>query len=104
MSDYPTLMFRCPGPHFAHDGQTYEYIPVRDEAELIDRLNNGWSVTLLEAVAAVTHKHELEHDGDEDAAPTRAELENKAKELGIKFDGRTSDASLLKKIEDKLEG
>lgn len=39
---------------------------------------------------------------DDNAAPTRSELEAKAKQLGIKFDGRTSDKKLGQLIEAKL--
>jgi hypothetical protein len=39
---------------------------------------------------------------DDDAAPTRAELEAKATELGIKFDGRTKYKKLLAKINEAL--
>jgi len=39
----------------------------------------------------------------ENAAPSRAEMEEKADELGIKFDGRTSDKKLLERIEDALK-
>lgn len=35
---------------------------------------------------------------DDDAPPTRAELEQKARELGVKFDGRTTDGALLRRI------
>jgi hypothetical protein len=35
---------------------------------------------------------------DDDAPPTRAELEQKAAELGVKFDGRTTDGALLRRI------
>ena len=38
----------------------------------------------------------------EDAAPTRAELEAKATELGIRFDGRTKDKKLGQLIQDRL--
>jgi len=38
----------------------------------------------------------------DDAAPTRAELEAKAKELGIRFDGRTKDKKLGQLIQDRL--
>jgi len=44
---------------------------------------------------------ELEVPSD-DAPPTREELEAKALELGVPFDGRTSDARLLKRIENAL--
>jgi hypothetical protein len=39
---------------------------------------------------------------DEDAPPTRAELEAKATELGIRFDGRTRDKKLGQLIQDRL--
>jgi hypothetical protein len=39
---------------------------------------------------------------DEYSEPTRAELETKANELGIKFDGRTRDKKLTQLIQDKL--
>ncbi len=38
----------------------------------------------------------------DDAAPTREELEAKAKELGIRFDGRTGDKKLGQLIQDRL--
>ena len=38
----------------------------------------------------------------DDAAPTRAELEAKAIELGIRFDGRTKDKKLGQLIQDRL--
>ena len=38
----------------------------------------------------------------DNAAPTRAELETKAKELGIRFDGRTKDKKLGQLIYDRL--
>ena len=38
----------------------------------------------------------------EDTPPTRTELETKAIELGIKFDGRTKDKKLGQLIEEKL--
>jgi hypothetical protein len=41
---------------------------------------------------------------DEDAPPTRAELEQMAKELNIKFDGRTSDKKLIAAIAEKVGG
>lgn len=39
---------------------------------------------------------------NEDAEPTRAELEAKATELGIRFDGRTKDKKLGQLIQDRL--
>jgi hypothetical protein len=39
---------------------------------------------------------------DDAEAPTRAELEAKATELGIRFDGRTKDKKLGQLIQDQL--
>lgn len=38
----------------------------------------------------------------DDAPPTRAELEQKALELGVRFGGRVSDKTLAQRIADKL--
>jgi hypothetical protein len=48
-----------------------------------------------------TPAEELELTSD-DAAPTREELEAKATELGIRFDGRTKDKKLGQLIQDRL--
>ena len=40
---------------------------------------------------------------NDDAPPTREELEAKARELGVKFNGRTSDKALAAKIQSTLE-
>jgi len=45
---------------------------------------------------------EVQAEPQDDAPPTREELEAKATELGIKFDGRTKDKKLGQLIQDKL--
>lgn len=42
-------------------------------------------------------------DADDDGAVTREEMEQKAKELGLKFDGRTSNRKLLTMIEEAMK-
>jgi pyridoxine/pyridoxamine 5'-phosphate oxidase len=44
----------------------------------------------------------IEVQVQDDAPPTRTELEAKATELGIKFDGRTKDKKLGQLIQDRL--
>lgn len=85
----------------------------RDEApHLVDkRLAEGWSTSKADALApkpakpsvAVAAPAAAEVDDlpvvlDDDAAPTRAELEAKAGELGVKVDKRWSDKTLGEKI------
>jgi hypothetical protein len=103
--NYPSLVYRCPGAHFGPSGQSYDYRSVGSSDELVAAVKGGWSVTLLDAVEAATDARHDEEDDDEnadDGAVTRAELEQMAGDLGIKFDGRTTDAALLRKIESAI--
>jgi len=65
-----------------------EVFEVPNIVELIETLE---VVELIETLEVV-----------EDTPPTRTELETKAIELGIKFDGRTKDKKLGQLIEEKL--
>lgn len=97
---YPALMFRCPGPHIAkpiHGGKSYDLIGINDAAAAAAAESNGWHMTYEAACGIVEAK-----DPDINAPPTRAELEAKAVELGLKFDGRTRDAKLSAMIAEAL--
>ena len=61
-------------------------------------LANGWFDTVGEANEA-----KVTEPAPEEAPPTREELEAKATELLIKFDGRTSDKKLRDLIAADLE-
>jgi len=82
------------------------YDLVNDVSEHSDALKNGWFSEYSEAMAQKPEAgHQaLDQDEDEDSAipPTRDEIEAKCSELGIAFDGRMKDATLLKKIEEAL--
>lgn len=96
---FPTLVYKSPGNHFGPNGSTYNYVGVNDQAELDARLKDGWCLTLLGAVNGEVEEAE---DVEDESAPTREEMETMAAELGIKFDGRTTDAALSKKIDAAL--
>tara|TARA_R110002124_G_scaffold82957_1_gene217474 strand:+ start:1761 stop:2054 length:294 start_codon:yes stop_codon:yes gene_type:complete len=93
----PTLVYKSPGDHFGPEGKTYSYVAVNTQEELDARLAEGWSETLIEAVSPKGPAIP-----DDNAPPMRVELEEKADQLGLKFDGRTSDNKLSQKIEDAL--
>lgn len=69
------------------------FVNVANDEEKDAALADGWFLTVPEALAG---------KADDNSAPTREELELKATELGIKFDGRTSDAKLGKLIAEKV--
>ena len=96
---YPRLVYRCPG-NIQRAGGTYEHKPVEDDCEHKAALAGGWFSTLPEAIEGKSVEAQAKEDN---APPNRAELEAKAKELGIKFDGRTNDAKLGKLIADALD-
>ena len=99
--EFPTVVYKSPGAHQC-PGSTYSYKAASDDVELSALLGAGWFRTLPEALAGGAEEP-TEVDPVDDSAPTRAELETMATELGIKFDGRTTDAGLLKKINAELE-
>jgi hypothetical protein len=71
------------------------------------RLADGWHESLVKAVEAFLSPEQSVDNFTEttdDSPVTREELEHKARELGIKFDGRTTDKKLFDKIEEALRG
>lgn len=107
--EFPTLVYRCPGEH-QRLGGTYSYLPVKDKDQYGAAISEGWFPTLPQAIDWKMYVAESESEtkaeevvSDDTAPPTRAELEQKAAELGIKFDGRTGDKKLGELIEAKLK-
>jgi hypothetical protein len=101
--EFPTMLYRGQGPH-QRTGGTYAYIGVNDQSAYDEKIKQGWYPTLDAAIAAFDGAEEEPEAApiDESSPPTRAELEIKARELGIKFDGRTGDKRLALLIEQAL--
>ena len=74
-------------------------VKVRKPSKPIDGINHR---LLAEQAAAAQAVEVVDTAPEDDAAPTRAELEAKATELGIRFDGRTKDKKLGQLIQDRL--
>ena len=110
MTDFPTILYKTPGPHKKPRGGTYAYRGAADKAEFDALLKKGWFPSYEEAAAGKTAKKIIEaaeafDDAvDEVSDPTRDELETKAKELGVSFNSRTSDKKLAERIATALEG
>jgi len=105
--EFPGLVFRCPGVHIGPGRSTYDYAGVKTLEELDAKLAAGWFATLGEAVEASLPKAPppvaLAPIPDDNAPPTRQELEDKARELGLKFDGRTPDRKLAMLVAEALK-
>jgi len=100
---FPTILYRVPGAH-SGPGFTYDYAGALDQSAADALKAQGWHETLVDAVSPPSVEPAAPEDDvpADDAPPTRAELEAKANELGVKFDGRTSDALLLSRINAAL--
>ena len=98
---FPKLVYKSPGPHrCATNGKkNYDYVGVEDQKAFDERIAQGWFATSQEAM--------FPKEATKEAAPlkepTRAEMEEMAKSLGLKVDGRSSDKTILKMIDEKLE-
>ena len=92
--EFPTILYRCPGPH-SRPGGTYALLPVADAQALAEAEQDGWFRSMPEAIAG---KPIPKIEPFSDAPPTRTELEQKAAEMKIKVDGRWSDVRLAAEI------
>ena len=98
MSDqFPRMIYQVGDQEEMHGGR-FNYEIVYDQDALDRMLGDGWYMTTSEAKEAADPK-----PAEADETPlSRDEIEAKASALGIQFDGRTSDAKLLAKIDVAL--
>lgn len=106
MNDFPRMIYQAGGNEEIHGGRFATHI-VNDQEELDAALAGGWYLTTTEAKAAAEKPvASAAAPGaaipDDNAPPTRAELEAKAVELGIEFSPRIGDAKLAERIEAEL--
>lgn len=87
--DFPTIVYRVPGPHYGADGRGFAYLGVADAAEYEAALADGWFATFEEAAG-------IEAVAPEDTG--RDALEAEAKALGVSFNWKTSDEVLAERI------
>ena len=105
MTDFPTILYRVPGPFKKPRGGTYATRPAADKEAFDALIAKGWSASYEEAaIAEQPLKPKAKAvEIDEVSGPTREELEIKAKELGVSFNARTSDITLSERITSALE-
>lgn len=98
------MLYKYPGKMLKHNSGSYDYLIVEHE-DADEHVKQGWSITIEDAVLAHEKRNveaTSEDEIDSDSPPTRAELEEQCKKLGIKVDGRYSDARLAKLIAEKM--
>ena len=107
--DFPRMLYRGPGNDVKHLGTGLAYLIVKDEAELDAAQADGWFTDPGEAKEAYEEAEQIKREeaaraaqADLSGKPTRAELEQKAAELGVPFKPTTSDKKLGELIAAKL--
>lgn len=107
MDDYPKYVYRKAAGK-REDRSAFDTLLVASDDELVSALKNGWHHDVISALAPQDQPAAIPDDlsvvADDDLPPTRDELETKARELGLKFDGRTSDRKLSAMIDEALGG
>jgi hypothetical protein len=105
-----TMLYKVPGPYKKGKGmKSYRVAGAKDEAHLKVMLSKGWFPSYEEAVAGkmageiIEAAEAFEEVLDEVSGPTREELEQKAEELGVGFNRRTSNRKLAERIAAALE-
>jgi len=92
---YPRHLFKTPGP-FRSKGVDYAVAGAADEDQEAALLAKGWHLTLADAQGLKAEKPL------DDGPPSRDELVQKAKELGIKGAHLMKDATLADRIREAL--
>ena len=97
------MVYKVPGKHVRPHG-TYDFVWVNNVEEFEAKIKEGWFSSFSEAIGAKKEVEVVEDkESDDTAPPSRQELEEKATELGIKFDGRYSDKKISQLIEEALK-
>jgi hypothetical protein len=102
--EYPAFVYRK-ADKARQDGSKFDTLLVHNDDERQVALDEGWADDVLQALAPKQKPVVVDEPvsvPDDDAPPTREELEAKAVELGLKFDGRTSDRKLGLMIAEAL--
>lgn len=97
ITEFPALVYRCPGPYPGPHGKTYDARPVASPESLAEALRDGWHWSLDDAARGlVAHPEAAPEPAPE---PTRADLVAQAERLGIDVDGRWSEKRLRHEID-----
>ena len=103
--EFPRIVFKCPGD-LPRQGGTFKVLQVADDVSHADAVADGWFSSLPEAIESHGNPKPVVVDVAPDVVEqeSRESLESRAKEIGIKFDGRTSDAKLSRLIAEASQG
>ena len=97
ITEFPALVYRCPGPYPGPHGKTYDARPIASPEALAEALRDGWHWSLDDAARGLVAQPEAAPEPAPE--PTRADLVAQAEHLGIDVDGRWSEKRLRHEID-----
>jgi len=105
--EFPSLVYRSPGPHHGPNGKTFEYAPVENDDDVERMKKEGWHEDLQVACGVKKPEEPEEPEDpedpiDEDSPPSREELKEMADSLGLTYARNSTNEKLQKLIDDKL--
>jgi len=112
ITEFPALVYRCPGPHPGPHGKTYDTRPVALPEALAEAMRDGWHWSLEDAalglpvpalVEAQPALAEAPPEEPQELIDERALLVAQAEKLGIDVDGRWSEKRLRREIEAAIQ-
>jgi hypothetical protein len=98
MIEFPTMVYRVPGAHIGPNGTTYDFLGVNNQEEFDAAIAAGWSESVGLAAGIIREVREAKAAIKEITPPIRAEMEKKARKIGVPFNARTSDKVLAERI------
>lgn len=105
ITEFPALVYRCPGPHPGPHGKTYDTRPVASLEALEAALRDGWHWSLEDAALGLPAPAPVDTlpEAPPSLADERALLVVQAERLGIDVDGRWSERRLRREIEAAIQ-
>ena len=105
ITEFPALVYRCPGPHPGPHGKTYDTRPVASPEALEAALRDGWHWSLEDAALGLPAPTPVDAlpEAPPSLADERALLVVQAERLGIDVDGRWSERRLRREIEAAIQ-
>ncbi len=106
--NFPAIVYKTPGP-FGKPGKTYAYLGVADQEAFDAAIANGWKASKAEAlagkaaskvVAEVKEAQEAQEALDDLSPATREEMEQRAKQIGLRNVHRMKDETLAAHLAD----
>ena len=105
ITEFPALVYRCPGPHDGPHGKTYATLPVDGPDALAEALRDGWHWSLDDVARGLVAQPEAAPEVLAEIVPgpapepTRADLVAQAERFGVDVDGRWSERRLRQEID-----